>query len=48
VCEFGLEVGGTEVYIKVNVIVEPEQCVCMSFHLPEKPLSYPLRRGSDA
>lgn len=47
VCEFGLEVGGTEVYVKVNVIVEPEQCVCMSFHLAERPLSYPLRQARD-
>jgi hypothetical protein len=39
---FGLRVEGQEIYVKVCVITEPLLCTCISFHVPDKPLSYPL------
>ncbi|MCE5254192.1 MAG: hypothetical protein LLG45_08325 [Actinomycetia bacterium] len=40
---FGLEIGGQEVYVKVCVLSEPLLCTCISFHLADRPLKYPLR-----
>ena len=43
---FGLVVSGQEVYVKLQVIVgPPERCVCISFHLPQHPVRYPLRQN---
>ncbi len=39
---FGLRVEGREIYMKVCVITEPLLCTCISFHLSEWALSYPL------
>jgi hypothetical protein len=41
---FGLEVGSKEIYVKLYVILEPEECVCISFHVATEPLEYPFRR----
>jgi len=40
---FGLRVRGSEVYVKIQVIVEPARCVCISFHESERPMHYPFR-----
>ncbi len=40
---FGLEALGREVYVKLQVFVDPDCCVCVSFHEPEHPMHYPLR-----
>lgn len=40
---FGLQVSGSEVYVKIQVIVEPARCVCISFHESERPMHYPFR-----
>ena len=43
---FGLVVSGQEVYVKLQVIVDPpERSVCISFHLPQHPMHYPLRQN---
>jgi hypothetical protein len=44
---FGLRVEGHEIYVKVCVITEPLLCTCISFHHPERPLSYPLQPPGD-
>jgi hypothetical protein len=40
---FGLEIEPEQIYVKLHVIVEPERCVCISFHAAEEPLEYPLK-----
>jgi hypothetical protein len=43
---FGLRVASSEVYVKLQVISDPPvQCVCVSFHEPERPMHYPLREA---
>ncbi len=42
---FGVRVSGSEVYVKLQVQVEPSRCVCVSFHEPEHPMRYPLREN---
>jgi len=42
---FGLNVGRSEVYTKLQVIVEPARCVCVSFHEAERPMHYPFREA---
>ena len=41
---FGLQVTGSEVYVQLQVIVEPARCVCVSFHESERPMHYPFPR----
>jgi hypothetical protein len=40
---FGLMMDSTELYVKLTLILEPERCVCISFHPAIRPLRYPLR-----
>lgn len=40
---FGLNIEGREVYVKMQVTLDPTQCVCISFHVSERPLRFPLR-----
>ena len=40
---FGLVIEEEEIYVKVSVINEPLLCTCISFHMADKPLFYPLR-----
>jgi hypothetical protein len=40
---FGLEIEAEEIYVKLQVILEPEKCVCVSFHVADEPLEYPLK-----
>lgn len=41
---FGMGIKGQEVYIKLSKGVENRQALCMSFHVAEHPMSYPLKR----
>lgn len=50
VWEFGRDVGGTEVYIKLRVVQDPRRrntynALVWSFHPAEYPLRYPLKGG---
>jgi hypothetical protein len=40
---FGLKAESAELYVKLTIILEPEKCVCISFHPARQPLCYPLR-----
>ena len=40
---FGKDVKGREVYIKIMLSVHCRQTICISFHLAEFPLKYPLK-----
>lgn len=42
---FGLGVDGSEVYVKLQLLVNENQCVCVSFHVAERPMHYPLRES---
>lgn len=41
--EFGLEIKGVEVYIKISLGQLNRDIVCMSFHRAERSMTYPLR-----
>lgn len=41
---FGKEVKKKEVYIKVSMGIENNAAVCISFHLAEHPMNYPLKK----
>lgn len=41
--EFGIHVNGTLVYVKLSLPDNPERCVCVSFHVPEYPMTFPFR-----
>jgi len=43
--EFGKEIGGVEVYIKLKIGGTParEQAICMSFHKAERRMRYPFK-----
>jgi len=40
---FGLHVSSREIYVKLQIVVEPARCVCVSFHVAEHPMHYPFR-----
>ena len=40
---FGKDVKGREVYIKITLGYENGQTICISFHVAEYPLVYPLK-----
>lgn len=40
---FGKTVRNHEIYIKVSMGTENNQAVCISFHLAEHPMTYPLK-----
>lgn len=40
---FGKDVKGHEVYIKITLGYENGQTICISFHIAEYPLKYPLK-----
>lgn len=42
---FGLTVSSREVYVKLQVFVEPARCICVSFHESDYPMHYPLREA---
>jgi hypothetical protein len=41
---FGKQVKKREVYIKVSMGNESTQAVCISFHIAERPMSYPFKK----
>jgi hypothetical protein len=41
--EFGIQVKGKEVYIKLSPGMPGKRVDCMSFHIAEFPISYPLK-----
>lgn len=41
--EFGIEIKGIEVYIKISLGRLNKSIDCMSFHRAERPMKYPLR-----
>lgn len=41
---FGKQVKKKEVYIKVSMGVENSGAVCISFHIAEHPINYPLKK----
>ena len=43
--EFGIEINGIEVYIKISIGLINKRVDCMSFHKAEKPISYPLKKN---
>ena len=42
--EFGVMVKGHEIYIKINIGLPNKPIDCMSFHLAEFPITYPLKK----
>ena len=40
---FGKDVKGREVYIKIMMSEQVPQTICISFHLAEHPMKYPLK-----
>jgi hypothetical protein len=40
---FGMAVESTELYVKLTIILQPDKCICISFHPARQRLSYPLR-----
>lgn len=38
---FGKEIKGREIYIKISLGFKGMQVICISFHVAERPLSYP-------
>ncbi|HEY3317075.1 MAG TPA: hypothetical protein VGK50_01445 [Coriobacteriia bacterium] len=49
-CEFGADVCGSEVYVKVIVELRPDgtcQSVAWSFHFPNRPIAYPYRQNRE-
>lgn len=42
--EFGITIQGFEVYIKLSLGLLNKQVDCMSFHIAEKPITYPLNK----
>jgi len=41
--EFGIEIKGVTVYIKISRGLPNKRIDCMSFHKAEKPITYPLK-----
>ena len=42
--EFGITIQGFEVYVKLSLGLLNKQVDCMSFHIAEKPITYPLKK----
>ncbi len=40
---FGKEVRNKEVYIKISMGISDNSAVCISFHIAEHPMNYPLK-----
>ena len=40
---FGKEIKGHEVFIKITMVIQDASVICISFHLAEHPLHYPLK-----
>lgn len=42
--EFGIEIKGLEVYIKISLGLTNKAVDCMSFHIAERPITYPFKK----
>lgn len=42
--EFGIQINGKEVYIKISPGLPNKMVDCMSFHIAEFPMNYPLKK----
>ena len=42
--EFGMQIKGVEVYIKISLGLNDKPVDCMSFHNAERPIWYPLKK----
>lgn len=43
---FGKTIKGQEVYVKITLKGIDQSCVCISFHLAERPIDYPFKNTS--
>jgi len=43
---FGLRIEDIDVYIKLELRLEPARCLCVSFHDAERPMTFPYRAGT--
>lgn len=41
--EFGINVKGKEVYVKINMGTENNEVICLSFHIAEREIKYPFK-----
>lgn len=41
--EFGKNINGEEVYIKISLGQQSRPVICISFHIAERPISYPFK-----
>jgi hypothetical protein len=44
---FGKQVKGKEIYIKITMGITGTPVICISFHIAEYPIKYPLRIGGN-
>ncbi len=42
--EFGTDVNGSEVYVKISMGIKNKPVICISFHLAEYPIEYPFKK----
>ncbi|RED91914.1 type II toxin-antitoxin system MqsR family toxin [Marinoscillum furvescens] len=42
---FGKQMKGEEIYIKITLGAEGAKTICISFHIAEYPMSYPLKKS---
>lgn len=42
--EFGISIAGQEVYIKISIGLDNKRVDCMSFHVAERIITYPLKK----
>jgi len=40
--EFGMQYNGKEIYIKINMGFQNKPVICISFHIAERPITYPI------
>ena len=43
--EFGKAISGEQVFIKLKTISEHNAAICFAFHIPEKQMEYPFKKG---
>ena len=43
--EFGVNINGNEVYIKLSLNLPNKPIDCMSFHIAERPINHPFRKS---
>jgi hypothetical protein len=43
---FGLRIKDTDVYVKLSLDLDPDRCLCVSFHESERPMRFPYGNAS--